>query len=99
MLMKSYWMQSDGEHAQIELREGEQPSPAADQLLVRVRAAGLNRGEFILGHGLHKAGAAKPIGMAVSTKALTAKTAITTSAATMLITNRFIITQSPFLEL
>ncbi len=61
--MKSYWMQSDGEHAQIELREGEQPSPAADQLLVRVRAAGLNRGEFILGHGLHKAGAAKPIGM------------------------------------
>ncbi len=61
--MKSYWMQSDGESAQIELRDIEQLVPGAGQMLVRVRAAGLNRGEFILGHGLHKAGAAKPIGM------------------------------------
>jgi NADPH:quinone reductase-like Zn-dependent oxidoreductase len=61
--MKSYWMQSDGESAQIELREIDQLVPGAGQLLIRVRAAGLNRGEFILGHGLHKAGAAKPIGM------------------------------------
>ena len=56
-------MQSDGEHAQIELRDTDRPVPGPSQLLVRVRAAGLNRGEFILGHGLHKAGAAKPIGM------------------------------------
>jgi NADPH:quinone reductase-like Zn-dependent oxidoreductase len=28
-----------------------------------VRAAGLNRGEFILGHGLHQSGSAKQIGM------------------------------------
>ena len=55
--MKSYWMQSDGVNAQIELREVEQPKPGPDQLLIRVKAAGLNRGEFILGHGLHKAGA------------------------------------------
>ncbi len=61
--MQSYWMQNDGEKANIELREIEVPKPAADQILIRVRAAGLNRGEFILGHGLHQSGSAKQIGM------------------------------------
>lgn len=61
--MKSYWMQSDGKVATIELREVDLPKPGAGQVLIRVRAAGLNRGEFILGHGLHKAGDAKAIGM------------------------------------
>ena len=61
--MQSYWMQNDGEKAKIELREIEVPKPAADQILIRVRAAGLNRGEFILGHGLHQSGSAKQIGM------------------------------------
>jgi NADPH:quinone reductase-like Zn-dependent oxidoreductase len=42
----------------FELREAPQPQPGAGQLLVRVRAAGLNRGEF-LRHGLTKPGAAK----------------------------------------
>ena len=61
--MKSYWMQTDGVNADIHLRDMDIPTPGPGQLLVRVRAAGLNRGEFILGHGLHKAGAAKQIGM------------------------------------
>jgi NADPH:quinone reductase-like Zn-dependent oxidoreductase len=56
-------MQSDGVNADINLREIERPVPGSDQLLIRVKAAGLNRGEFILSHGLHKAGAAKQIGM------------------------------------
>jgi NADPH2:quinone reductase len=61
--MKSYWMKSDGRVADIELREVEQPKPGPGQILIRVRASGLNRGEFILGHGLHKTGDAKAIGM------------------------------------
>lgn len=64
--MKSYWMQSDGVTAQIDLREVETPVPGPHQLLIRIKAAGLNRGEFILAHGLHKPGSAKPIGMEAS---------------------------------
>jgi NADPH:quinone reductase len=60
--MKSYWMESNGETATIDLRDVPTPAPAANQLLVKMHAASLNRGEFILGHGLHKAGTAKPIG-------------------------------------
>jgi NADPH:quinone reductase len=61
--MQSYWMQSDGEKATIDLREIDLPKPGPDQMLIKVHAAGLNRGEFILGHGLHKSGSAKQIGM------------------------------------
>jgi NADPH:quinone reductase len=60
--MKSYWMESNGSTATIDLRDVAMPTPAANQLLVKMHAASLNRGEFILAHGLHKAGAAKPIG-------------------------------------
>ncbi len=61
--MKSYSMQSTTEHAAIELREVAMPEPGPRQLLVRMRAASLNRGEFIVGHGLQKAGTSKAIGM------------------------------------
>src|SRR5258706_7553884 len=61
--MKSYSMQSTTEHAAMELRELAMPEPGPRQLLVRMRAASLNRGEFIVGHGLQKAGTSKAIGM------------------------------------
>ncbi len=62
--MQSYWMQVTEENATLELRDIPQPEPGPQQLLVRLHAASLNRGEFIAGHGLHgKSGAAKAVGM------------------------------------
>jgi NADPH:quinone reductase len=61
--MKSHFMQVADGRAAIELRDVPAPDPGPGQLLVRMRAAGLNRGEFIVGHGLHKPGSAKAIGM------------------------------------
>lgn len=74
--MKSYWMKSDGKSAEIDLREIDQPKPGEGQVLIRIRASGLNRGEFILGHGLHKAGDAKPIGMDAAGEIVACGTAI-----------------------
>jgi NADPH:quinone reductase-like Zn-dependent oxidoreductase len=63
-IMKSYWMQVRDGQGQLELRDTDVPVPGAGQLLVRVRAAGLNRGEFLLAHGLHAKGGgnAKAVG-------------------------------------
>ena len=60
--MRAYFLESSGRQTRLELREIPQPQPAAHQVLVKVRAAGLNRGEFIAGHGLTAPGAAKQAG-------------------------------------
>ena len=61
--MQSYWMQMTDTDTELELREVPVPEPGPHQLLVRVHAASLNRGEFLLGHGLHgKPGSWKAIG-------------------------------------
>jgi len=61
--MKAYVLRSDADATRLELREKPRPEAGPDQLLVRVHAASLNRGELIRGHGLTKAGTEKPAGM------------------------------------
>jgi len=60
--MKSYSMTATHDSATLELRDVPTPEPGAGQLLVRMRAASLNRGELILGHGLQKPGTSKAFG-------------------------------------
>ena len=58
--MRAYHLHETDGRLHLQLRDVPQPEPAAGQLLVRVRAAGLNRGELIVGHGALPAGGAAP---------------------------------------
>lgn len=61
--MKSWWIKTAGSGMVLEQREVPVPQPGPGQVAVRIRAASLNRGEFIAGHGLHAASApARPAG-------------------------------------
>ena len=59
--MKAYFLQTSGSATTLELRDLPKPQPGADQLLVRVRAASLTRGELLRGPGPARPGA-RPAG-------------------------------------
>ena len=62
--MQSYWMMMTDTGTALDLRDVPVPTAGPQQLLVRMRAAALNRGEFLLAHGLHgEPGRWKAIGM------------------------------------
>lgn len=50
--MRAYWIEIRNGHSAIEERDTPVPVPSARQLLVKIHAAALNRGEFIASHGL-----------------------------------------------
>jgi NADPH:quinone reductase-like Zn-dependent oxidoreductase len=52
--MKAYFLQSSGNAMKLELREVPTPQPGPGQLLVKVHASSLNRGEFLGGLGQAK---------------------------------------------
>lgn len=51
--MKSYWLVTKDNKATLELRDVPQPQPKAGELIVRVQASALNRGELIVGSVVH----------------------------------------------
>lgn len=53
--MNAYLIGGDGSETRLERRDVPIPAPAAGQLLIRVRAAGLNRGELLAVHGAQAA--------------------------------------------
>lgn len=59
--MRAYFIHTEGARTRLEVRDAPAPHPAPGQVLVKMRAAGLNRGEFIAGRGV-AAQAAKPAG-------------------------------------
>ncbi len=60
--MKSYWLLPDSGKTVLELRDAPAPEPGPGQILVRMHAAGLNRGELIVGHSVKAGGTAKAAG-------------------------------------
>ncbi len=58
--MKSCWIRTAGGKAELEFREIPVPRAGAGEIVLRVRAAGLNRGEMMVGSVMH--GGAEKLG-------------------------------------
>ncbi|HYG53728.1 MAG TPA: zinc-binding dehydrogenase [Burkholderiales bacterium] len=60
--MRAWFLSVRDGKTELELRDIPRPEVKPGQLLVKIQAASLNRGEFIAGHGLTKAGEPKRAG-------------------------------------
>jgi NADPH2:quinone reductase len=60
--MKSYWIRPESGKTAIEQRDIPQPAPGPGQILLKMHAASMNRGELIVGHSVKAGGAAKAAG-------------------------------------
>ena len=60
--MKSYWLKPDSGKTAIEFRDVPEPAPGSGQILLKMHAAGMNRGELIVGHAVKAGGPAKAAG-------------------------------------
>lgn len=60
--MKSFWIKAEGGKTALELRELPVPQPKRGEIVIRMRAASLNRGELLASIGLHSANEPRPAG-------------------------------------
>src|SRR5437868_8799029 len=61
--MKSYWIRHEGNKGVLELHDVPVPTPGAGQILLRVRATSLNRGDLLGAIALHRATQGRPAGV------------------------------------
>lgn len=61
--MKSYWIKTEGAGTALEMRDVPMPKPGPGQLLLRVRATSLNRGDLLASVSHHRADVARPAGV------------------------------------
>ncbi len=61
--MKSYWINKTSNGTELELREQSIPAPGPDQVLIRVCATSINRGDMLGAIKFHSANGGRPAGV------------------------------------